>query len=72
MPVLWHHLPVSLCSCLVLFAVHNQAEEEVRWFNPTPARRTKALLRRHRPERLEETVEERVDRMAGAGDQRKQ
>ncbi|CAN0168917.1 unnamed protein product, partial [Laminaria digitata] len=48
-----------------------RAEEETSWFNPTPARRTKALLRRHRPERLEESVEERVSRMAGADDQRK-
>ncbi|CAM9623371.1 unnamed protein product, partial [Ectocarpus sp. 12 AP-2014] len=48
-----------------------RAKEETRWFNPTTARRTDALLRRRMPERLEETVEERVKRMAAADDHRR-
>ncbi|CAM9729952.1 unnamed protein product [Scytosiphon promiscuus] len=48
-----------------------QAEEETRWFNPPTARRTESLLRRRMPQRLDETVGERVTRMASAEDQRK-
>ncbi|CAN0387523.1 unnamed protein product, partial [Ectocarpus sp. 8 AP-2014] len=48
-----------------------RAKEETRWFNPTTAQRTDALLRRRMPERLEETVEERVKRMAAADDHRR-
>ncbi|CAM9186727.1 unnamed protein product, partial [Ectocarpus sp. 12 AP-2014] len=48
-----------------------RAKEETRWFNPTTARRTDALLRRRMPERLEETVEERVKRMAAVDDHRR-
>ncbi|CBJ29035.1 hypothetical protein Esi_0133_0021 [Ectocarpus siliculosus] len=48
-----------------------RAKEETGWFNPTTAQRTDALLRRRMPERLEETVEERVKRMAAADDHRR-
>eukprot|EP00903_Cladosiphon_okamuranus_P005531 g5509.t1 len=48
-----------------------RVEEERRWFHPATARRTEKLLRRRMPQRLEETVEERVKRMAGTDDERR-
>eukprot|EP00752_Nemacystus_decipiens_P011160 g9916.t1 len=48
-----------------------RAAEETRWFNPATARRTETLLRRRMPQRLEETVKERVKRMATTDDHRR-
>lgn len=69
-----HHPVVYLVDQLMdknIYIYIWQAKEETRWFNPTTARRTDALLRRRMPERLEETVEERVKRMAAADDHRR-
>lgn len=66
--------PFTVSSFLLLTNKRNtkwQAKEETRWFNPTTAQRTDALLRRRMPERLEETVEERVKRMAAVDDHRR-
>lgn len=54
-----------------VFFNSRQVEEERRWFSPATARRTETLLRRRMPQRLEETVEERVKRMTGTDDQRR-
>ncbi|CAM9880414.1 unnamed protein product [Discosporangium mesarthrocarpum] len=46
-------------------------EEERKWFNPSTAHRSKALLLKTMPERLTEGTEERIRRMARVQDHRK-